>query len=112
MTPSPTPTKAPTTESPISQPPEIQASRPRPVVVALENGEQTTVMDDQVSLAAAFQSVGAEKFATLHLNGEPHAILGAGAQFQVNASGRRYIVYVLKADFETRTMRLKVSAAP
>jgi len=82
------------------------------VEVTLENGEQTTVMDDQVSLGAEFQSVGEEKIATLHLNGEPHAILGAGAQFQVNASGRRYSVFVLKANFETRTMRLKVSPAP
>jgi hypothetical protein len=109
----PTPDPTPEPNTPPPQPGRSTSGNPAPaeITVTLQEGEQTAVMGDQISLAAGFTHIGDEEVATLHLNGEPHAILGAGGRFKITTSEGTFSVFILKTDFEAKTMRVKVSAS-
>lgn len=115
-TPAPVPTPAQSTLAPVHErTPAVVIVKPvleSPVEVTLHDGEQTTVLSDQASLAVAFNEVGQERFVTVSVNGEPHAVLSPGARFVFTAGEKRYSVYVLGINKEARSVRLRVARSP
>jgi hypothetical protein len=122
LSPVPTPSQAtsvtaPTPTQTIPAPahdktPEVATVRPAsesPVNVTLHDGEQTTLLSDQASLAVAFNELGQERFVTVTVNGEPHAALSANERFAFTAGGKRYSVYVLSISTVDRSVRLRVA---
>jgi hypothetical protein len=111
-TPAPMPTPSQAAPAPVHDKTPAVITKPvpeSPVDVTLHDGEQTTVLSDQASLAVAFNGVGQEQFVTVTVNGEPHAVLGAGARFSLTAGGKQYSVYVLGINTADRSVRLRVA---
>jgi hypothetical protein len=77
--------------------------------ISVHDGEQTTILSNQASLAVAFNELGQERFVTVTVNGEPHAILNANERFSFKAGGKRYSVSVLGINKEDRSVRLRVA---
>jgi len=114
-TPAPVPTPAQTIPAPVhDKTPEVVTVKPapeKPLDITLHDGEQTTVLSDQASLAVAFNEVGQERFVSVTVNGEPNAVLSAGKSFAFTAGGKRYSVYVLSINTADRSVRLRVARA-
>lgn len=111
-TPAPVSTPSQATPAPVQdKTPEIVTVKPVPeshVDVTLHDGEQTTILSDQASLAVAFNEFGQERYVTVTVNGKPNAVLGANARFAFTAGGKQYSVYVLGINTADRSVRLRV----
>jgi hypothetical protein len=111
--PAPMPTPSQATPAPAhDKRPEVISVKPVPEShddITVHDGEQITILSNQASLAVAFNEVVQERFVTITVNGEPHAILSANARFSFKEGGKRYSIYVLGINKEDRSVRLRVT---
>ena len=102
-----------TTRSQPPPPPLTAAPAPEvPAEFTLANGEQRVLLSGQAAVGVEFNQISGERFFTLRVSDQegsiPHAVLGSVARFPFRVAGAEYQVSVLAADYDEKTVRLRI----
>jgi hypothetical protein len=80
--------------------------------IELRDGEQDVILSGQASLAVEFNRIGNEKFVTLRIfagdASTAHAVLSSTARYDFELEGQIYYINVLRVDFSSKSVRLRV----